>query len=436
MNNQHTLDQLIHGQLTGCRELRLTHLGLTAFPIQILKLADTLELLDLSGNLLTQLPNEIAQLQKLKIAFFSENKFEIFPEVLGSLPLLEMIGFKANFIHSISEDALPQRLRWLILTQNKLSHLPKSIGNKTRLQKLMLAGNKLTALPYEMQLCTNLELLRISANQFTALPPWIWSLPKLSWLAYAGNPMQQLDTKPHNTDSFHWDNFEILHHLGEGASGIISKAKNKTTQEAVALKIFKGDVTSDGWPYCEMQACIHAGTHPNLIPILGNIAAHPSGKDGLVMKLLPETYRNLGLPPNFDTCTRDVYPTNTSFDTSTLLKIVSQIADCCMHLHEKGIAHGDIYAHNILLSPTYETILGDFGAATWSTETNAEHERLEVRAWACLLEDLLPLVQITTDNDKNTVAILTLILQKCIADQPQLRPDFREIAIWLNKLAQ
>ena len=70
----HTLDQLRSGQLKGVRELQLA-CGLTAFPREILALADTLEVLDLSGNALSTLPDEFAQLKKLRIFFASNNAF-------------------------------------------------------------------------------------------------------------------------------------------------------------------------------------------------------------------------------------------------------------------------------------------------------------------------------------------------------------------------
>ncbi len=54
----------------------------------------------------------------------------------------------------------------------------------------MLAGNQLTHLPESLADCHNLELLRIAANRFTHLPQWLLTLPSLTWLAYAGNPVE------------------------------------------------------------------------------------------------------------------------------------------------------------------------------------------------------------------------------------------------------
>ena len=159
----HTLEQLQSGKLAGCTSIRLS-CGLTEFPKELFDLADSLELLDLSGNQLSALPNDFGKFTKLKIAFFYDNLFTDYPEVLTDCPLLEMVSFKANRIKYISEKAISKNIRWLILTNNQIHQLPKSIGNCYRLQKVALAGNQLTELPHEMSNCKNLELLRISAN--------------------------------------------------------------------------------------------------------------------------------------------------------------------------------------------------------------------------------------------------------------------------------
>jgi hypothetical protein len=177
-----TLEDLRAGKLAGSRRLKLS-CGLNEFPREIFDLADTLEILDLSGNALTSLPDDLPRLGKLRILFCSNNPFTELPAVIGQCAALEMLGFKSNRIASVPADALPPRLRWLILTDNQIGELPSELGRCARLQKLMLAGNRLQSLPPEMVNCTRLELLRISANQLSALPEWLLSLPRLSWLA-------------------------------------------------------------------------------------------------------------------------------------------------------------------------------------------------------------------------------------------------------------
>jgi len=157
--------QIRAAKLAGSQRLNLS-CGLKDFPVEIFDLADSLEILDLSGNELSVLPDDFARLHKLRILFCSDNLFTQLPEVLGQCPQLSMVGFKANKIRSVPAAALGKSLRWLILTDNQISELPAELGQCMQLQKLMLAGNQLQALPDELAACTQLELLRIAANRF------------------------------------------------------------------------------------------------------------------------------------------------------------------------------------------------------------------------------------------------------------------------------
>jgi Leucine-rich repeat (LRR) protein len=183
----HTLEQLRSGALQGVRRLQLV-CGLREFPREIFDLADSLEILDLSGNALSSLPDDLPRLHKLRIIFCSDNLFTELPPVLGACTTLSMVGFKANRIRSVPAAALPPQLRWLVLTDNEIEELPDELGRRPLMRKLMLAGNRLRALPASMGNLHQLELLRIAANRLTELPPWLLTLPRLTWLACAGNP--------------------------------------------------------------------------------------------------------------------------------------------------------------------------------------------------------------------------------------------------------
>ncbi len=434
------LNQLRSGQLEASKRLAL-NCGLTEFPTEIFELAESLEILDLSNNHLKSLPHNLGQLTHLKAIFFANNEFEELPEVLAHCPQLTIIGFKANRIRRISDQALSPILRWLILTDNQIERLPSTIGNLNQLQKLMLAGNHLRSLPDEMAACQNLELIRLSANQLTSLPPWLFSLPRLSWLAYAGNPFcaanlaETTFTEERSLPTIDWTDLSLENTLGQGASGVISKGRWQLapaqTQE-VAIKVFKGEITSDGLPADEMQACITAGTHPNVVRVLGKLVNHPDNKAGLLLSLIPPDYRNLGGPPNLETCTRDTYPPDATFSLGALLRIVRGIADAVAHLHRQGVMHGDLYAHNILVNHQGDSLLGDFGAACLynpsHTSTAQALERLEVRAFGCLLEDL-----VDRCDPKDAIAQsdvldrLRQLQQDCIQEEPSLRPRFTMI---------
>ncbi len=73
-----TLEDLRAGKLAGSRRLKLA-CGLTEFPREIFALAETLEILDLSGNALSSLPDDLPRLGKLRILFCSNNPFTELP---------------------------------------------------------------------------------------------------------------------------------------------------------------------------------------------------------------------------------------------------------------------------------------------------------------------------------------------------------------------
>ena len=434
----------------GQKRLKLS-CGLTEFPIKILDLADSLEILDLSNNRLSSLPDAFEQLQNLKIAFFTNNEFEAFPEVLARCPKLSMVSFKGNKLKTISERALAPSIRWLILTNNQLKVLPAAIGQLSTLQKLMLAGNQLQSLPEALAHCQNLELIRLSANRLPTLPDWLLTLPRLAWLAYAGNP--GCDALASVAGSRSLRSLPIINaaeiqlgdSLGQGASGVIYQGWWTAAQkpggmpttaiepQQVAIKLFKGEITSDGLPLDEMRACVAAGAHPHLVQVVGKLSHSSEGKAGLVFSFIPPDYKNLGNPPDFDTCTRDTYPAETAFTLPMILHIARGVASAVAQLHANGIIHGDLYAHNILVNDVGHSLLGDFGAAFFYDPIDPvlgpALARLEVRAFGCLLEDLLDRYSLTDGEEPADVSLTALrrLQQECLHPVPTMRPLFSTI---------
>ena len=133
--------------------------------------ADSLEVLNLSGNALSELPSELPRLRKLKVLFCSDNRFTRVPEVVGQCESLTMVGFKSNAVRELPAASLPPRLRWLILTDNKLQALPANLGERP-LEKVALAGNRLSQLPESMAQCDRLGLLRLSVGLEDAGQLW------------------------------------------------------------------------------------------------------------------------------------------------------------------------------------------------------------------------------------------------------------------------
>jgi hypothetical protein len=431
----HTIADIKDSLLNNASRLQISE-DLTEFPPEIFELADTLEVLDLSDNQLSELPAEFPRLSKLKILFLSDNQFVRLPTVLADCQQLEIISFKRNKLEEIPENSLPQAIRCLVLTANTITKLPDSIGDLKSLQKIMLAGNQLTNLPETMQHCRALQLMRLSANQLIELPDFLFKMPKLAWLAFAGNPCcLAFSVEGSGLPGISISDIELHETLGQGASGIISRATLRETPEgldnleqSVAVKIYKGMITSDGYSSDEMAACIAAGKHPNLPSFIAKITG--TEESGLVMNLIPQDYTILGEPPTLQSITRDHFDDDFMLTVAAAHKIAKSVADTMLHLLERGISHGDLYAHNILTNEAADVLLSDFGAASnyasLSAENAAAMQSVEVRAFGCLLEDMLG-SSCDSDECEDLFEPLVLLKNRCMHPNVAARPTFADI---------
>ncbi|NDC41745.1 MAG: hypothetical protein EBZ77_09380 [Chitinophagia bacterium] len=235
-----------------------------------------------------------------------------------------------------------------------------------------------------------------------------------------------------------WQQLELQEVLGQGASGVIYKAHWLPQKKTVALKVFKGAVTSDGLPEDERDTFIAAGAHPGLVTLFGQLDGHPEGTTGLVMELIDPKFYNLGQPPSLASCSRDVMSHSKPITTQKAVNIAATIASVAAQLHKRGISHGDLYAHNTLVDDEGNTLFGDFGAATFYDRANtslaAALERLEVCAFGHLIDDLLQIC--VPDNNHHTRHNLTRL--RDAATQPNVlsRPDFAQLHEELMELME
>jgi len=156
-----------------------------------------------------------------------------------------------------------------------------------------------------------------------------------------------------------------------------------------------------------------------------------------VMDLIPHHFYNLGNPPSLESCTRDVFPEGMQLSEKQLLSIAQTIASLAAQLHEAGIMHGDLYAHNILIDDEGSTLFGDFGAASFYDQADDTLafalERIEVSAYGYLLDDLLSLKNETvSETCSNALATLRDV---CLVASPLNRPGFQDLVEALAKIS-
>jgi serine/threonine protein kinase len=299
-----------------------------------------------------------------------------------------------------------------------------------------------------MAKCTKIELLRIAANRFEVLPEWLLSMPRLSWLGYSGNPVcaeaeaRSLSQQVTLTQT-PWASLQLKQKLGEGASGVIYQAALADNSREVAVKVFKGALTSDGLPHSEIAAYVSAGSHPYLINLLGKVTDHPDGTQALIMQLIDPSYRNLAAPPSLQSCTRDVYAADLRFNLQDALRVAHGVASLARQLHSRGLTHGDLYAHNTLIGADGHAVLGDFGAAAFYDQSDSAVaqalEQIEVRAFGCLFEELLERVDRDsglTDQQHAALQAAQELCAQCFAPLVKQRPLFKKIEERLASLTK
>jgi serine/threonine protein kinase len=118
-----------------------------------------------------------------------------------------------------------------------------------------------------------------------------------------------------------------------------------------------------------------------------------------------------------------------------VLDLAKGLAAVGEHLHARGILHGDFYAHNVLYRPEGACYLGDFGAASFyppqaGGDTNP-FEALEVRAFGCLLDELLQRLE---PGHHVLLPSLKALQRRCMEPVAASRPRFAELVATLESL--
>ncbi len=142
--------------------------------------------------------------------------------------------------------------------------------------------------------------------------------------------------------------FEILEVVGQGATAVVYRARDKTLNRTVAVKVLResagmSDVVRERF---RREAQAAAGlAHPNVVTVYD--AAEEDGRSFLVMELVE------GRP--LDRLLKE--------PQGNLLALLEKAARGVAAAHEQGIVHRDLKPANILVTAAGEPKVGDFGLA-------------------------------------------------------------------------
>ena len=157
----------------------------------------------------------------------------------------------------------------------------------------------------------------------------------------------------------HFPQLELIECLGRGGMGVVYKARQKTLNRLVALKLLAPERVRDGQfaQRFEREAqALAALNHPNIVTI------HDFGQAGGFYFLLMEFVDGVNL--------RQAMKAG-RLTPEQALAIVPPVCEALQYAHEHGIVHRDIKPENLMLDKTGRVKIADFGIAKM-VATNSE----------------------------------------------------------------
>jgi len=156
--------------------------NLPAIPIFLYRHAARIESLDVSKNLLIEIPVDFVQmctsLRQLRLA---NNDYSAIPPSVRYIRSLEQLNISSNRLRELQHAQLDQleHLTSLTAFNNNLDSLPQCFGNFSNLTSLNISNNSFTDFPNVICQIISLVELDISFNKITDFPAEIGSLVNL-----------------------------------------------------------------------------------------------------------------------------------------------------------------------------------------------------------------------------------------------------------------
>jgi len=147
--------------------------------------------------------------------------------------------------------------------------------------------------------------------------------------------------------------FSRIEKIGEGAYGVVFKAKDVTTGDMVALKRIRLDSEADGVPSTAIReiSLLKELDHINIVKLLDII--HAENKLFLVFEYLNQDLKKY----------MDMYTNKNGLPLAVVKSYLFQLMQGIAYCHTHRILHRDLKPQNLLLSNNGLIKLADFGLA-------------------------------------------------------------------------
>ncbi|KAG5684671.1 hypothetical protein PVAND_013888 [Polypedilum vanderplanki] len=188
------------------------------------------------------------------------------------------------------------------------------------------------------------------------------------------------------------EEFQCLNRIEEGTYGVVYRAKDKRTDEIVALKRLKMEKEKEGFPITSLREIntLLKGQHPNIVTVREIVVGSNMDKIFIVMDYVEHDLKSLIETMKHK---KQVFlPGEVKCLTQQLLRAVA-------HLHDNWILHRDLKTSNLLLSHKGILKVGDFGLAREYGSPLKEYTSVVVTLWYRAPELLLGCKEYSTPID-------------------------------------
>lgn len=150
----------------------------------------------------------------------------------------------------------------------------------------------------------------------------------------------------------HFPQFEILEYLGRGGMGVVYKARQKTLERDVAIKVLAGEIQGDtafAERFSKEAKILAQMSHPNIVTV------HDFGETHGLYYIVMEYVDGVNLRALLS---------ESRLTPEQALKIVPPVCEALEYAHAKNIVHRDIKPENLLLDQDGRIKIADFGIAS------------------------------------------------------------------------
>lgn len=160
---------------------------LEKFPPELTKVVGNLRNLDLSGNKIKILPENIGSFKMLKTLTMSKNQLDCIPQDTGKLTKLENLNLSFNLLQSIPMSLQQlKNLKEVHLDHNKLTSFPMALLGLKQLNLVDLSANSITKIPAGLEKLEATELI-LNQNQISNIHDDLSKCPRLRTLRLEEN---------------------------------------------------------------------------------------------------------------------------------------------------------------------------------------------------------------------------------------------------------